>query len=133
QATTRAKSPNRAPTFDLAGPGAPVLRGHLLVTNIFVMARDGQQQQPLTNQGNSVGPVPSPDGSKVLFAHHDPTTGQSHIFVMNADGSGTVDLTRTDSAYDSNPSWSPDGRRIVFVQYSGPSLDHSEIVVINAD
>ena len=48
---------------------------------------------------------------------------------MNADGSGQQDLTRN-AAWDNDPAWSPNGRKIAFVN------DHngnSEIYIMNAD
>ena len=44
---------------------------------------------------------------------------------MNADGSGLRKLTRG-PAYDGNPAWSPDGRKIAFGRAG-------EIYVMNAD
>jgi dipeptidyl aminopeptidase/acylaminoacyl peptidase len=48
---------------------------------------------------------------------------------MNADGSGQRRLTRS-PAGDSEPSWSPDGRRIAFHSDRGSNDD---IYVMNAD
>ena len=41
--------------------------------------------------------------------------GSSDIFVMNADGSGRESLT-TGTAEDTDPAWSPEGSRLVFVR-----------------
>ena len=86
----------------------------------------------------------SPDGSKIAFSrysgefmHGEPVR---HIFVVNADGTGEVQLTNA-TATDDAPSWSPDGRRIAFGrhnlattprQYSYNVRDEY-IVVIDAD
>ena len=40
--------------------------------------------------------------------------GNEEIYVMNADGSNPVNLTKNDSR-DTMPSWSPDGTKIAFV------------------
>ena len=40
--------------------------------------------------------------------------GDNEIYVMDTDGSNVVQLTHN-TAFDTSPSWSPDGRRIVFV------------------
>jgi Tol biopolymer transport system component len=58
-----------------------------------------------------VQPAWSPDGEKIAFSSG--RDGTPHVFVMNADGTGTVRLTNTDQG-DEQPSWSADGRRIVF-------------------
>jgi Tol biopolymer transport system component len=52
----------------------------------------------------------------------------SEIYSIDPDGSGVTRLT-TDPGFDVWPTWSPDGRKIVFNRYS-PGAD---IVVMNAD
>jgi len=44
------------------------------------------------------------------------------IFVMNADGSNQVNLTRY-SENDTKPTWSPDGSRIAFVSFRDGKRD----------
>jgi len=58
-----------------------------------------------------VEPAWSPDGRQIAFASH--REGTSHIFVMQADGTGTKRLTNSAKA-DDHPAWSPDGTRIIF-------------------
>ena len=48
---------------------------------------------------------------------------------MNANGSGQRNLTRN-PAYDANPTWSPDGRKIAFVSNRDGSY---QVHVMNAD
>jgi Tol biopolymer transport system component len=57
------------------------------------------------------------------------------IFLIQPDGTGETQLTRTRRT-ESNPVWSPDGRRIAFVRHSdaeGYPDEGAEVYVINAD
>lgn len=56
-------------------------------------------------------PVYSPDGNRIAFVSN--LDGNSEIYMMNADGSSVVRLTRS-IAEDTQPAWSPDGKRIIF-------------------
>jgi Tol biopolymer transport system component len=56
-------------------------------------------------------PAWSPDGTKIAFV--SAREGAPHVYVMNADGTGTVRLTDSDQE-DEHPSWSADGGTIVF-------------------
>jgi TolB protein len=56
-------------------------------------------------------PAWSPDGRRIAFVSL--RDGTSHIYVMQADGTGTKRLTNSTKA-DDHPAWSPDGSRIVF-------------------
>jgi Tol biopolymer transport system component len=58
-----------------------------------------------------VEPAYSPDGKKIAFSSG--RDGISHIFVMNADGTETTRVTGSQKN-DNHPSWSVDGKRIVF-------------------
>jgi Tol biopolymer transport system component len=72
-------------------------------------------------------PAWSPDGQKIIFACE--RSGNSEIFVMNADGSGQRSLTRN-PAFDADPAWSPDGRSIAFRSTRDGNTD---IYIMNAD
>jgi TolB protein len=87
---------------------------------IHVMDRDGAHQ---TLVARTSGDNPefdlrsyfSPDGSRILL--HSSGLGSQHrnLFVVNADGSGLVNLTnKTGRTTASWPSWSPDGSQILF-------------------
>lgn len=58
----------------------------------------------------------SPGGSNIVFARRDAlgtTPHNSDIFVMNADGTGKKNLTRSPEL-DGDPAFSPDGRFIAY-------------------
>jgi hypothetical protein len=85
----------------------------------------------------------SPDGQKIAWTAHDvgddPLVIPSQdIYVMNADGSGRVNLTNNFPVEERGPSWSPDGTRIAYMCRVGdPPLPGGtptfEICVMNAD
>lgn len=81
-------------------------------------ALDETAQSALTDDLYVSSPALSPDGTRLvsmvrLHDHWD-------LFLMNADGSGRVQLTRSSGvaprmANNVSPAWSPDGRFIVFL------------------
>ena len=61
----------------------------------------------------------SPDGSKVVYNASPPDDPASQrLFIVNADGTGTEQITRGSvTEYDIDLTWSPDGSRIAFNRY----------------
>jgi TolB protein len=91
--------------------------------------------------GFSANPAWSPDGRRIAFVSN--RDGSDDIFVVNADGSGLRNLTRS-RGNDHDPVWSPDGRVIAFQgRRARPSeleravcrghCDREEIYAVNAD
>jgi len=67
---------------------------------------------------------------KIAYVHSRGPSGTiGDVFVMNADGSGQRNLSRH-PAHDTNPAWSPDGRKIAFVSRRDGGQD---LYVLNAD
>jgi Tol biopolymer transport system component len=53
----------------------------------------------------------SPDGKHIVFTSN--RSGDLELYVMNADGSGVVQLTKT-PGYDGGPFFSPDGKKLCY-------------------
>ncbi|MDP9317927.1 MAG: hypothetical protein M3O94_02405, partial [Actinomycetota bacterium] len=79
---------------------------------IKTVKRDGTDIKRVV--AHAVAPDWAPDGSKIVFERDD-TSGCS-IQISNPDGSGIVDLTGARSGCEQDPSFTPDGRRILFVR-----------------
>ncbi|MGH9819416.1 MAG: TolB family protein, partial [Pyrinomonadaceae bacterium] len=68
----------------------------------------------------------SPDGKKVAFVAE--SDGNREIYLMNADGSGVLRLTRN-KAVDSSPTFSADGKSIIFSSNRDGKFELFEIAV----
>lgn len=78
-------------------------------TTIRVMEPDGSGAR--TVLGGAWQPTWSPDGRQIAFS--DYPGGVSQVFVMNADGTGQVQVT-SNGAANFAPYWHPSGDRILF-------------------
>ncbi len=109
---------------------------------IYVMNADGKNPRRLTNNpASDYAPSWSPDGKRIAFIsdrdrhprRRIPDWFASEIYVMDADGGNQQNLTNHPSD-DSSPSWSPDGKRIVFESDRDNDKGHNiEIYVMDAD
>jgi Tol biopolymer transport system component len=81
---------------------------------LFAMNVDGTDAMQLTNASafpaGVEAPEWSPDGSRIAF-DGVAGDGHSHIFVVNADGTGLTQITSGDGD-EIAPNWSPDGARL---------------------
>lgn len=73
----------------------------------------------------------SPDGKKIIWWHQG-LAGNFDVYVMNADGSGQVNLTTENPGGDLNAAWSPDGTEIVLDSNYQTPTGLSELQVMDA-
>jgi Tol biopolymer transport system component len=100
-----------------------------------------ETQPVLLRTGDERYPSYSPDGTQIAFRGDldlvEPS-GDEEIYVMNADGTNVRQLT-SNGDFDSAPSWSPDGQRILFERAPagtftpGTEAQEKDIYVMNAD
>jgi len=80
---------------------------------LYSISRSGGQAKRLTFRGSeNVEPDWGPDGRIVFVRRWE---GRYHLFLMNPDGSGEVQITQ-DYTDHNDPSWAPDGRHIVYAK-----------------
>jgi Tol biopolymer transport system component len=100
-----------------------------------------ETQPVLLRTGDERYPSYSPDGTQIAFRGDldlaEPS-GDEEIYVMNADGTDVRQLT-SNADFDSAPSWSPDGKRILFERAPagtftpGTEAQEKDIYVMRAD
>jgi TolB protein len=97
--------------------------------DLYTMNSDGMDMSRLTRgEADSIAGPWSPDGKQIVYTTFGLTT--SDIAVINADGSGMVNLTNTPDVDEGFPSWSPDGQHIAYTTLRD---GNNEIYVMKAD
>jgi Tol biopolymer transport system component len=104
---------------------------------VAVINADGTHRRVLTPSGFQGQPAWSPDGRRIVF-ERDPAPGNNGVWLMRPDGSGLRRLTRNPYAgaecgCDTDPAFSPDGRRISFVRIRAESRGLGALFVIDRD
>ena len=119
-------------------PGAATTDSDIFVMDVNDFLKKGARPKNITNNPAAIDDDPdwSPNGQKIIFTSHDVTdTKDNHataeIYVVDADGKRKPARLTNNTEEERAPSWSPDGKRIVFCcRRGGPDL---EICVMNAD
>ena len=112
-------SPSWSPDGDRLVFARSIPYPNLPDSELFVIRPDGTGERQLTDRnGRSYEPAWSPQGDKIAFAGDRGGELLPEIYVMNADGSGIVQLTPSNPSYTGaiDPAWSPDGTRIAFAR-----------------
>jgi TolB protein len=104
--------------------------------DVYVMRSDGRGARRVTSGPlEDLNPTWSPDGRKIAFVRDDESTGKARVYVTTLDGKrvrplvGKLELDPA-ASFESDPSWSPDGKRAIFVR--GARL-YSDLYVASAD
>jgi uncharacterized repeat protein (TIGR01451 family) len=130
-----------------------VIRGIVFDSNrsgnfeIWVMNPDGSGQSKVTNNPDvfdsdsycygwttsslcDIIPTWSPDGTKIAF--NSTRDGNFEVYVINADGTGEMNLTNNPADDGSVIAWSPDGTKIAFSTNRDGGSNY-EVYVMNID
>ena len=111
---------------------------------IYRMSSDGKRVRRLTKHLQyDGGPAWSPDGQQITFMSfrdlnriQNPGIILGEIYLMNADGTNSINLTQSVEKPDLGSSWSPDGKQIAFSSSELFVLDdlfRSDIWVMDVD
>ena len=121
--------------------------------DIYVMNADGSNVRQLTHSlGYDGGPWWSPDGKTIAYRANHPTDSKDvadykaliaqrlvrpnkmDLWLMDADGGNQRQITHLGGA-SFGPSWTPDGKRIVFSSnyHTDPKLGNFDVFLVNTD
>src|SRR5688572_5915478 len=125
------------------GPGHPIAsEDHPVVYasgteeqfHLWLMADDGAAPVQLTRgNGAELGPVWSPDGSRIAFVAANDMDDDLDLWVVDADGTGLHQITDTDNVWEGVPSWSPDGQHLTYSHSVGGIDEGGEVRILDVD
>lgn len=82
--------------------------------------------------GKGCSPKISPDGTKIVFTKFN-GPNESHLWIMNLDGSEASQISGSKQEFARHPAWSPDGKYIVFQNYLSNKKKDFDLFVIGVD
>jgi Tol biopolymer transport system component len=92
---------------------------------IFTVRPSGKGLQQITHlNGDAKFPDWSPDGRQIVF-EHDTSDACANVAIMNADGGGLVEFSPDPNVCEGDPSFTPDGSRIVFDRFDPAANDEA--------
>ena len=104
----------------LAPDGQSVLYTSFREQNVYEIysldLNDGRVEQLTDRIGVLTGPEVSPDGTSIIFASGNPSSGTYQIMVMGRNGENADRIPQV-AGWD--PTWSPDGKQILFASGGG--------------
>jgi TolB protein len=115
---TSSKGPDVSPVWNRkTNAQIAWVSGRTGLPQVYTMEADGTNVQRLTDQGYAVSPSWSPNGQFLALAwtrHYGPgAPGSEDLYLMDVASKQWVQLTH-DGGRNDFPSWSPDGRHVVF-------------------
>ena len=113
------------------------------IDELYEMSADGSGLRQITNfKTVSTYPCYSPDGKKIVFRKVtndaglnwdlSPSQRNSEVFVCDLDGSNEINLSKN-AAFDGWPTWSPDGRYILFSSNRSGPANVGSLYIIKPD
>jgi len=107
--------------------------------HVYEMNIDGSERKLLLTLPKGDGAATfSPDGGKVVFISTKKTdyTRDFHmmaeVFIMNSDGTNQRQITNT-KTYKEHPTFSSDGKKIMFLSLESGGKGKGQIIIMNAD
>lgn len=100
---------------------------------LYTMDFEGKNLKRIADDGSRKRlPAVSPNGEKIVYMSYVGGGADRHreIFIMDYDGSNILQLTDDPTKKDSHPSFSPDGKLII---YESGIRDNDDIVIMNLD
>lgn len=116
------------------GPASPID----LRCEIYSMKADGTEKHNITvSSWSEIWPSISPDGTTIAFvanirSYDDTAASNIDIFLANSNDGTNIRRVTSSPSVDTNPSWSPDGSRILF-KYAKDDTSETDIWVISAN
>ncbi len=82
--------------------------------SIHTANRDGTNDQRITDPAIDSGlPAWSPDGKRIAFERFADSKGNTQVFIMDADGTNIMQLTKDPSWFCTHPAWVSDTELVV--------------------